>query len=157
MLIGCGSKQYENIPDDPIDHQAKADAELDAKHDLNLLAYFGAGMSAPFAAAMCGITSLCLYDVYIGYEGDYFPCTGAAIGAGGVLSMLIGHYIRPPNPPPERLIGKSADYVKFYAEVYRSEMQLYRMRSVAAGAACGSGILTTVGIVFYFFSSGDTE
>ena len=32
-------------------------------------------------------------------------------------------YIRPPNPPPERLIGKSPEYVKFYADAYRAKMR----------------------------------
>ena len=149
MLTGCASKHHENIPHDPIHLQAKGDAESDASHDVNLLAYFGAGMSAPFAAAMCGMTSLCLYDLYIGYEGDYFPCIGASIGAGGVLGMLIGHYIRPPNPPPERLIGKSPEYVKFYADAYSAKMRSYRVRSVATGVTCGSVILTGVAVAFY--------
>ena len=49
VLTGCGSKRYENIPQDPMHLQAKVDAESDAKHDVNLQAYFAAGMSAPLA------------------------------------------------------------------------------------------------------------
>ena len=150
-------KKYENIPHDSIPLQAKADAESDASRDLSLLAHFGAGMSAPFAAATCGVTGLCLYDMAIGYEGNYFPCVGASVGAAVVFSALIAYYIRPPNPPPERLIGKSPEYVKFYADAYRSKMRSDRMLSVAAGSVFGAAILTGVGVSSYLYSSGDTD
>ncbi|RKU19975.1 hypothetical protein C6503_06830 [Candidatus Poribacteria bacterium] len=159
-LLGCGgifpstpvapnspnlNRKYENIPHDSILLQAKADAESDASRDANLLAHFGAGMSAPFAAATCGVTGVCLYDMAIGYEENYFPYIGASVGAAVVFSTLIAYYIRPPNPPPERLIGKSPEYVKFYADAYRSKTRSSRMLSVAAGSAFGAAILTGVG------------
>ena len=150
-------KKHGNIPHGSIPLQAKADAESDASRDLNLLAHFGAGMSAPFAAATCGVTGLCLYDMAIGYEGNYFPCVGASVGAAVVFSALIAYYIRPPNPPPERLIGKSPEYVKFYADAYRSKMRSDRMLSVAAGSVFGAAILTGVGVSSYLYSSGDMD
>ena len=171
-LLGCGGifpstpvaanspnlyKEYENIPHSSIPLQAKADAESDASRDVSLLAHFGAGMSAPFAAAACGVTGLCLYDMAIGYEENYFSCVGASVGAAVVFSTLIAYYIRPPNPPPERLIGKSPEYVTFYADAYRAKMRSYRMLSVAAGSVFGAAILTGVGVSFYLYSSGDTE
>ncbi len=150
-------KKYENIPHGSIPLQAKADAESDASRDVSLLAHFGAGMSAPFAAATCGVTGLCLYDMAIGYEENYFSCVGASVGTAVVFSTLIAYYIRPPNPPPERLIGKSPEYVKFYADAYRSKMRSYRMLSVAAGSVFGAAILTGVGVSSYLYSSGDTD
>ena len=147
----------ENTPHGSIPLQAKADAESDASRDVSLLAYFGAGMSAPFAAATCGVTGLCLYDMAIGYEENYFSCVGASVGAAAVFSTLIAYYIRPPNPPPERLIGKSAEYVKFYADAYRSKMRSYRMLSVAAGSVFGAALLTGVGVSAYLYSPGDTD
>ena len=155
-LTGCGSKHYENMPHDSIRLQAKADAESDAKHDVNLLAYFGAGVSTSFAAGMCGLTSLCIADLPFGYSQNDDPsCMIASMSAAGPFSLLIGYYIRPPNPPPERLIGKSPEYVKFYADAYRAKMRSYRTRSVAAGSAFGSAILTVAGIYFYISEVGD--
>ena len=155
-FTGCGLKHNENIPSDSIHLQAKADAESDAKQDVNLLAYFGVGASAPFAAWMCGLTGLRIFDLAIGgYEGAYFPYIEATMGAGAVMSVLIGYYIRPPNPPPERLIGKSSEYVKSYADAYRAKMRWYRTRSVAAGSALSCAILTVAGIYFYISEVGD--
>ena len=149
-FTGCGIKHNENLPHNPIRLQAKVDAESDARRDVNLLAYFGVGMSAPFAAWMCGLTGLRIFDLTIGgYEGAYFPYINASMGAGTVLSMLIGYYIRPPNPPPERLIGKSPEYVTFYADAYRAKMRWYRARLVAAGSALSCAILTVAEIYFY--------
>ena len=145
-------KRNENLPHNPIRLQAKADAESDARHDVNLPAYFGAGMSAPFAAAMCGMTSFCLLELSTGYERDYRSCTGASVGAGAIFSMLIGYYTRPANPPPERLIGKSPEYVKFYAEAYRSKMRSYRIQSVAAGSAAGTVILSVTAAYFFLYT-----
>ena len=151
LLTGCGVKHNENMPHNPIRLQAKADAESDARRDVNLLAYFGVGASAPFAAWMCGLAGLRIFDLAIGgYEGAYFPYIEATMGVGAVMSVLIGYYIRPPNPPPERLIGKSPEYVTFYADAYREKMRSYRMRSVAVGSASSCVILTCVGFSFVF-------
>ena len=149
-FTGCGLKHNENIPHDAIRLQAKADAESDARRDVNLLAYFGAGASASFAAAMCGIAGLCLYDMTTELRDDRLLCIGSSIGGATVMGLLIGYYIGSPNPPPERLIGKSPEYVTFYADAYREKMRSYRMRSVAVGSASSCVILTCVGFSFAF-------
>jgi hypothetical protein len=56
-LTGCGAKHYAQLPlaaQNSIHLQAKA-AAADAKRDVEVLASFGAGMSATFAAGMCGV------------------------------------------------------------------------------------------------------
>ena len=147
-FTGCGLKHNENIPHDSIRLQAKADAESDARRDVNLLTYFGAGASAPFAAAMCGLTGVCLYDLIAEFRDATLPCIGSAMGAAAVMNLLIGYYIGSPNPPPERLIGKSPEYVTFYADAYREKMRSYRTRSVVLGSAFSCVILTCVGFSF---------
>ena len=136
-FAGCGLKHYENIPHDSVHLQAKADAELDAKRDVDMLAYFGVGMSATFAAGMCGVMTGFIADLTFGYGQDGLFYMTASMGAVGTLSLLIPYYIRPPNPPPERLIGKSPEYVKFYADAYRLKMRSYQIKSVAAGSIFG--------------------
>ena len=149
-FAGCGLKHNENMPDNPIHLQAKADAESDAKHDVNLLVYFGAGMSAPFAAGMCGLMTGCIADLNLGYRQGNPSYVIASIA---VFSLLIRYYIRPPNPPPERLIGKSAEYVNFYVDAYRAKMRSYQIKSVAAGSIFGC--LTLTGGAFIIFLDMD--
>ena len=146
VLTGCGSKHYENMPHNPIHLQAKADAESDAKHDVNLLVYFGAGMSAPFTAGMCGLMTGCIADLSLGYRQGNPSYVIAPIA---VFSLLIRYYIRPPNPPPERLIGKSPEYVNFYVDAYREKMRSYQIKSVAAGSIFGCLTLTGGAFIIY--------
>ena len=143
-LTGCGSKRYENIPHDSIHLQAKVDAELDAKHDVNLLAYFGAGMSVPLAAGMCALMTGCIADLHFGHRQPEPSYIIAAMSAATVFGLLTRYYIRlhPPNPPPERLIGKSPEYVKFYANAYRAKMRSYQIKSGTAGSIFGCLTLT---------------
>ena len=79
-FAGCGSKQYnyKNMSNDSIGLQAKADAESDAKRDVDVLAYFGTGMSTIFAAAMCGLMTGFIADLTLGYgQDDLFYCTAS--------------------------------------------------------------------------------
>ena len=141
-FAGCGLKHYENIPHDSVHLQTKAGAESDAKRDVDMLAYFGVGMSATFAAATCGLMTGFIADLTLGSGQDDLFYMTASMSAVGVLSLLIPYHIRPPNPPPERLIGKSPEYVKFYADAYRLKMRSYQIKSVAAGSIFGCMTLT---------------
>ena len=160
-FAGCGLKYYEKMPHGSIHLQAKADAESDASHDANVLAYLGAGVSVPFAAVPCGYMtgcvgvsivengpghSACITDS-LGSAKDYLPGITALVGSAAALSLLIAHHSRPPNPPPERLIGKSPEYIKFYAAAYRSKMRSYRMRAVAAGSILGGTAMTIMFLI----------
>ncbi len=141
-FAGCGLKHYENTSHDSTYLQAKSDAESDAKRDVNMLTYFPSGMGATFAAAMCGLMTGFIADLTFGDGQDNLFYITASMSAAGVLSLLIRYYIRPPNPPPERLIGKSPEYVKFYADAYREKAQSYQIKSVAAGSVFGCMTLT---------------
>ncbi|MXV76308.1 hypothetical protein F4Z99_18810 [Candidatus Poribacteria bacterium] len=139
-LTGCGAKPEVLVPfaaQRPIHLQAKAAAESDAKRHAEVLTYFGTGMGMTFAAAMCGLMTGFVADVTLGNGQDapfYLP---AATSAAGAFSLLLQYAIRPSNPPPERLIGKSPAYVEFYADAYRTRMRAYQTKSVAAGAVFG--------------------
>ena len=159
VLTSCGSKRYENIPQDPLHVQAKVDAESDAKHDVNLLAYFGAGMSAPLAAGMCALMNGCIADLHFGHEQPQPSYIIAAMSAATVFGLLTRYYTRlpPPNPPPERLIGKSPEYVKFYADAYRAKMRSYQIKSGAAGSVFGCLTLTGGTIIIIVSVVGISE
>lgn len=144
-LTGCSAKHYAQLPlveQDSIRLQAKAAAAADATHDVEVLASFGTGMSATFAAGMCGLLTGFIADATLGQGQDALFYGTAAMSAAGAFSLLLRYHIRPPNPPPERLIGKSAEYIKFYADAYQARMRSYRMKSVAAGSIFGCMTLT---------------
>ncbi len=144
-LIGCGAKHSAQLPlaeQDSIRPQAKAAAAADAKRDVEVLASFGAGMSATFAAGMCGLMTGFIADSTLGQGQDDLFYLTASMSAAGTFSLLLQYYLRPPNPPPERLIGKSPEYVKFYADAYQARMRAYQIKSVAAGSIFGCMILT---------------
>ena len=143
-LTGCGAKHSAQLPlatQDSIRLQAKA-AAADAKRDVEVLASFGAGMSATFAAGMCGLMTGFIADATLGQGQDDLFYLTASMSAAGAFSLLIRYYIRPPNPPPERLIGKSPEYVKFYAATYQARMRSYQIKSVTAGSIFGCMTLT---------------
>ncbi|MXZ01778.1 hypothetical protein F4Y93_14470 [Candidatus Poribacteria bacterium] len=81
----------------------------------------------------------------------------ASMSALGTLSLLVPYYIRPPNPPPERLIGKSPEYVTFYADAYRAKMGSYQIKSVAAGSIFGCMTLTGGFFIIWVQIVGDSE
>ena len=144
-LTGCGAKYSAQLPlaeQDSIRFQAKAAAATDAKRDVEVLTSFGAGMSATFAAGMCGLMTGFVADATLGQGQDAPFYLTVSMSAAGAFSLLFRYHIRPPNPPPERLIGKSAEYVKFYADAYQARMRSYRMKSVAAGSIFGCMTLT---------------
>ena len=140
ILTSCGAKHYAQLPlaeQDSIRLQAKTAAAADAKRDVEVLASFGAGMSATFAAGMCGLLTGFVADATLGQGQDALFYGTAAMSAVGAFSLLLRYHIRPPNPPPERLIGKSAEYVKFYADAYQARRRTSQMKSVVAGSIFG--------------------
>lgn len=146
-FAGCGSKYNENVPHNSIRLRAKADAESDASRDVNALAYFGAGMSAPFAAGTCCLMAGGISVLIDDENVEFLPFISASGIFAAVLSLGITDHSPPPNPPPERLIGKSSEYIKFYADAYHSKMRSYRMRSVAAGSIVGGTAVTVVAVI----------
>ena len=144
-LTGCGAKHSVRIPlaaQHPIHLQAKAAAESDAKRDVEVLTSFTTGMGATFAAAMCGLMTGFIADLTLGDGEDELFYLTAAVSAAGSFSLLLRYRICPPYPPPERLIGKSPEYVTFYADAYRKRMRSYQIKSVVAGALFGCITLT---------------
>ncbi len=144
-LTSCGAKHPARLPlaeQDSIRLQAKAAAAADAKRDVEVLASFGAGMGVTFTASMCGLMTGFIADATLGQGQDALFYGTAAMSAAGAFSLLLRYHIRPSNPPPERLIGKSAEYVKSYADAYQARMRSSQMRLVAAGSIFGCMTLT---------------
>ena len=137
---------------------AKADAERDAETDVNKLLWTGVGCAAPFfgllgcfAGAHVVLTGTiessgsgnCLNDL----GNDLGSVTGDLIIGGGV-GCLVGYsvpilpiYTYRLSPLPERLIGKSSEYVDFYTDAYKTKTQRLRGGAASTGALVGTGCL----------------
>lgn len=126
-------------------------AERNASHDINGCLWFGAGVGVPAVAVPLGIIGGCLVGELIAPSEPsdllYFSIgDGAVIGSliGGVVAGLIPAYwiyTYESHPPPERLLGKSPEYVAFYTEAYMSKARSIRRKWAAAGAATGCLLL----------------
>jgi hypothetical protein len=54
--------------------------------------------------------------------------------AGALIPFILMIYAYEQNPPPQRLIGKSPEYVNFYTDAYRTKARSIRTKSAAADA-----------------------
>ena len=129
---------------------AKAAAERDASNDLNKPLWFLAGMSAVGCALIGGYVG-CLAGSSIDSGGgglgfapliDFSDSVGIGCLIGltaGALAPLMGIYYYQSNPPPERLLGKSPEYVEAYTNAYRAKTRRLGTFWAAAGIAGGLG------------------
>ena len=145
--------------------EVKMAAEHDADHDINQFLWFTAGLGTT-AACVLGA----YIGSHIAHRITYSPfdyaypeteppkgdkCLGVPIAsvtpirilgnlggasACGGLSFL-GIYAKQSNPPSERFIGKSPEYVESYMAAYSSKARSNRIKPAAAGTATGCGIL----------------
>lgn len=127
--------------------KTKITAEQDANNDINKFLWFGSGVGVSTIVVPLGIIAGCLVGELIApsepSELLYISIgEGAVIGGitGGVVAFLMSAhwiYTYESPPPPERLLGKSSEYVKFYTDAYMSKSRFIRSKWAAAGAGCG--------------------
>ncbi len=142
-----------------VESQAKIAAERDAETDVNKLLWGSAGLSV---AAFWGLVGFATFEIsrisargseLIGDEAASSwtnalvakllsqPAVYTGIGLGCGLSLLTAIGITlPSTPPPERLIGKSPEYVDFYINAYRAKARRLKGSSTIIGAAAGCGL-----------------
>ena len=101
---------------DSVALQAKADAEYDAEDDVNTAVWLSAG-------GILGVAGTCLLGA-------------VAIG---------GAYVYQPVPPADRLLGKSAEYVNFYTDAYKTRMRRLQLVAATKGALGGSAVFFLLG------------
>ena len=101
---------------DSVALKAKADAEYDAEDDVNTALWLSAG-------GILGIAGTCLLG---------------AVAVGGA-------YVYQPVPPADRLLGKSAEYVNFYADAYKARMRRLQLVAATKGALGGSAVFFLLG------------
>ncbi len=119
--------------------EAKLTAERDARSDLGKMMWFSGGFL---------LTGGTLLVLRITADEDFSEdSAGILIGASCLLhgAGLVGAFMSESTPPPSRLMGKSAEYVNFYTDAYRTESRRSRALWGAAGSA--SGCLVVGGIL----------
>lgn len=115
---------------------AEADAIQDANADVNKPLWIGLG------GLLAGISLIHNY--------------GCVLSVGG----LAGTYFYRPNPPAERLIGKSPEYVNVYSEAYKNEIAKLHTLWSAAGCVGGGAVIAgfaVVGLVRFGIAAGFGE
>ena len=127
----------------------QAEAEADANSDMPKVRWFMLGAVSSTAGCILGCVGGCLVGRILdpGTAPDFFiyaPVTSdgqaSCLIAGafllGVLAVptAVFEYPHNPNPPPERLLGKSAEYVEAYTKAYRAKTVSLRNRLVTAGS-----------------------
>ncbi len=132
--------------------EAKAAAEQDASGDTNKLLWFGAGAGAFCVGGAIGAFIGGVVGNYIAPPtsdlGSIAPLLD--FGEGAAVGVCIGcpagvsipfNWIRnyQTAPPPERLLGKSPEYIEFYTHVYRKKTRSLRKRWAVAGGGGGVG------------------
>ena len=130
--------------------QAVSDAKRDAAADTSRFIPFsvgclvGGGLMIGTAVAMTKILeteSVQEHPIFVS-EGDFdvtpafaiLFCLSGAIGCAGSIPPTAFFLLSKPTPPPERLLGKSPEYISAYTRAYKRKGKQIR----ALWAGCGS-------------------
>lgn len=140
--------------------QAEADALKDIDQNMKKEVLFTLGLVGSGAGFVTGCAGGCLLGTFIDADSGHFifndPVTSCGIAGSILLGVLavpaaVFTYPHNPNPPPERLLGKSPEYIEVYTQVYRSKTISLRKRLVTAGSFTSN--LGVVGMILLFIIS----
>ena len=108
---------------------ARLEAQIDAKQDVNDTVWALAGFSVPS-----------LIGGYYMAGGTTGSTISYSVFVPGVLVGVSTHYY-PISPQSARFLGKSPAYVSVYVDAYESEVKSLRRKSLLWGFASGVGLL----------------
>ena len=125
--------------------QAEADANSDMSDGAKAMLFLLGGLGST-AGCLIGCVGGCLLGTRIDGGADllFSPSeVGCAVASAillGAFAMPLGVDLYPHNvtPPPERLLGKSPEYVEAYTQIYTSKITSLRKRLVIAGSITGN-------------------
>ena len=126
----------------------QAEAEADASADMSKDKWFMLGVMGSTAGCPVGCVGGALLGktIFSNESGNsQMNCALAGSVLLGVCAVPIGVQIYPHNvmPPPERLLGKSPEYIEAYTHAYKSRAGLLRKIFVTAGSITSNlGIMT---------------
>ena len=118
--------------------EALAAAEQDASRDVNKLLWFSVGTGGVVIIGPLGAYAGGVIGRNISGSEVMGALAGLVVGATGSLT-LIDNYDS--DPPSERLVGKSPEYIDYYTKTYKSKTKSIRKRSAAVGCLFGGCLL----------------
>lgn len=132
---------------DSVQAQAKTDASADMS-DMLKAKWFLLGGVASTAGCLLG----CVGGSLLGgphYESSnsqaYFMLAGSVLCGVCAVPIAVFRYPHNVTPPPERLLGKSPEYINAYTQAYKSRTVLLRKIFVTAGSiASNLGVMTLI-------------
>ena len=148
ILLIFGTMPVSLAQQDAVQAQAKADAKADMSGMSETMWSLLGGLGST-AGCLLGCAGGCLLgarlDLYGGSDillptPEQAGCAaGFAILLGG-LAVPLGVHMYPHNamPPPERLLGKSPEYIEAYTQIYKSEIASLRKTLVTKGSIAGN-------------------
>lgn len=140
---------------DSIEDKAKRDAEADVDKSVwrgvGILASGFILLSASFGANVGSLADP-PSGLEIFSEGQvYGCCNGCGFGLGSAILFVNNYRL---EVPPERLLGKSPEYVGFYTDFYKTRTRQLRRKYTAEGCAGCTGLLI---LVSYFINLVGTK
>ena len=140
VVLVCSMPFIALAQQNSVEEQAKMAAKRDAETDTNQSAWFGVGCASTILGGAVGIgvgslgpqSSQNILSPFISdQQGD-----GCGIGmiVGCLIPFLVADNYKV-EPRPERLLGKSPEYVDFYTSAYKTRVRQLRKISVATGYA----------------------
>lgn len=145
----------------------QAEAEADASADMSnssKVDWFLLGGLGSTVGCFLGCAGGCfLGGLGRGYTSDSFNATQTDFAAAGAVLLgvcavptAVFAYPYTVTPPPERLLGKSPEYIQTYTRAYQSRTVSLRKIFVTAGSVASNlGVMTTVLILMFRFGFSD--
>ncbi len=125
--------------------QAEADASSDMS-DSSKVEWFISGGLGSTVGCFLGCAGGCFLGGLVrhGDAQENYALAGAILL--GVCAVPTAVFVYPHNvtPPPERLLGKSPEYIEIYTQAYKSRTTLLRKIFVTAGSITSNLVLMTM-------------
>ena len=127
---------------------AQMDAKRHARSDISKITWLAVGACAPIVSVAAGIVIAYTFEGEgsSGRDFNYYgnpSIPGFFAGAGVVLGVTyLVVYTYESNPPAERMLGKSPEYVESYTTTYKKTMRSQRLIHTLSGTG-GLGLLLT--------------
>ena len=130
-----------------VEAQAEADASVDMS-DRSKAKWFLLGGLGSTAGCLLGCVGGSLLGAPTYSNSDTqanFACAGAVLLGVCAVPIAVFRYPHNVTPPPERLLGKSPEYIETYTQAYKSRTVLLRKIFVTAGSITSNlGVMTLI-------------
>ena len=131
---------------DSVQAQAEADASVDMS-DRSKIKWFLLGGVGSAAGCLLGCVGGFLLGGHSSESSNspYFGLAGSVLLGVCAVPIAVFRYPHNVTPPPERLLGKSPEYIDAYTQAYKSRTTFLRKIFVTAGSITSNlGVMTLI-------------